>query len=104
MRTNWTKKNDREDLISFLYEQNQQIMKERDQLLIDSFIIQANRGLQCAELKEVENKIAELVEYANALKKAIEEADEELNVNNEKGIAFEKEVYNYYQQLQEEEL
>lgn len=45
MRTYWTKKNDREDLISFLYEQNQQIMKERDQLLIDSFIIQANRGL-----------------------------------------------------------
>ena len=103
MRTNWTKKNDREDLISFLYEQNQQIMKDRDELLIDSFTIQANRGLYCLELKEVENKIAELVEYANALKKAIEEADEELNVNNEKGIAFEKDVYNYYQQLQEEE-
>lgn len=103
MRTSWTKKNDREDLISFLYEQNQKIMKERDELLIDSFILQANRGLYCLELKEVENKIAELVEYANALKKAIEETDEELNVNNEKGMAFEKEIYNYYQQLQEEE-
>ena len=103
MRTSWTKKNDREDLISFLYEQNQKIMKERDELLIDSFILQANRGLYCLELKEVENKIAELVEYANALKKAIEETDEELNVNNENGMAFEKEIYNYYQQLQEEE-
>lgn len=103
MRTNWTKKNDREDLISFLYEQNQKIMKDRDELLVESFNIQANRGLYCSELKEVENKIADLLEYANALKKAIEEADEELNANNEKGIAFEKDVYNYYQQLQEEE-
>ena len=103
MRTSWTKKNDREELIGFLYEQNQKIMKERDELLVESFNIQANRGLYCLELKEVENKIADLLEYANALKKAIEEADEELNVNNEKGMAFEKEVYNYYQQLQEEE-
>lgn len=39
MRTNWTKKNDREGLISFLYEQNQQIMKDRDELLIESFNI-----------------------------------------------------------------
>ena len=39
MRTSWTKKNDREDLISFLYEQNQQIMKDRDELLIESFNI-----------------------------------------------------------------
>ena len=103
MRTSWTKKNDREELIGFLYEQNQKIMKDRDELLVESFNIQANRGLYCYELEVAENKIAELVEYANALKKAIEEADEELNVNNEKGIAFEKEVYNYYQQLQEEE-
>ena len=103
MRTSWTKKNDREELIGFLYEQNQKIMKDRDELLVESFNIQANRGLYCSELKEVENKIADLLEYANALKKAIEEADEELYVNNEKGMAFEKEVYNYYQQLQEEE-
>jgi hypothetical protein len=43
MKTSW--KNKRQELIGHLYEQNAQIMKERDELLAEIFTCQANRQL-----------------------------------------------------------
>ena len=43
MKTSW--KNKRQELISYLYEQNAQIMNERDELLAEIFTCQANKQL-----------------------------------------------------------
>ena len=43
MTPSW--KNKREELISFLYEQNAQIMKDRDELLAEIITCKANKEL-----------------------------------------------------------
>jgi hypothetical protein len=43
MKKNW--KNEREELINFLYKQNAQIMEDRENLLYEMFACQANKEL-----------------------------------------------------------
>ena len=101
MRTSW--KNKRQELISHLYEQNAQIMKERDELLAEIFTCQANRQLYGYYLQDIEKAIATLAEQASDLRKAIEEIDKELLEYDKKGQIFEEDIYNYYKELQEDE-
>lgn len=101
MKTSW--KNKRQELISYLYEQNAQIMNERDELLAEIFTCQANRQLYGYYLQDIEKAIATLAEQASDLRKAIEEIDKELLEYDKKGQIFEEDIYNYYKELQEDE-
>lgn len=101
MKLSW--KNKRQELISHLYEQNAQIMNERDELLAEIFTCQANRQLYGYYLQDIEKAIATLAEQASDLRKAIEEIDKELLEYDKKGQIFEEDIYNYYKELQEDE-
>ena len=101
MKTSW--KNKRQELISYLYEQNAQIMNERDELLAEIFTCQANRQLYGYYLQDIEKAIATLAEQASDLRKAIEEIDKELLEYDKKGQIFEEDICNYYKELQEDE-
>ena len=90
MKKNW--KNEREELINFLYKQNAQIMDDRENLLGDMFACQANKELYIYFLQEIEHNIANLAEQAQVFKKAIEEADEELLAYKEKAQALDDEI------------
>ena len=101
MKKNW--KNEREELINFLYKQNAQIMDDRENLLADMFACQANKELYNYFIKEIEHNIGTLAEQAWVFRKAIEEADEELLTYKEKVQALEDEIYDYYKELIENE-
>ena len=101
MKTSW--KNKRQELIRHLYEQNAQIMNERDELLAEIFTCQANRQLYGYYLYDIEKAIATLAEQASDLRKAIEEIDKELLEYDKKDQIFEEDIYNYYKELQEDE-
>ena len=101
MKTSW--KNKRQELISYLYEQNAQIMNERDELLAEIFTCQANKQLYGYYLQDIEKAIATLAEQASDLRKAIEEIDKELLEYDKKGQIFEEDICNYYKELQEDE-
>lgn len=101
MKKNW--KNEREELINFLYKQNAQIMEDRENLLCDMFACQANKELYIYFLQEIEHNIANLAEQAQAFRKAIKEADEEFLTYKEKAQALDDEIDDYYKELIENE-
>ena len=101
MKKNW--KNERDELINFLYKQNAQIMEDRENLLYEMFACQANKELYIYFLQEIEHNIAALTEQAQDFRKAIEEADEELLTYKEKIKALDDEIDDYYKELIENE-
>ena len=101
MKKNW--KNEREELINFLYKQNAQIIDDRENLLCDMFACQANKELYIYFLQDTENNIAILAEQAQVFKEAIKEADEELLTYKEKAQALDDEIDDYYKELIENE-
>ena len=96
-------KNERVELINFLYKQNAQIMEDRENLLYEMFACQANKELYIYFLQEIEHNIAILAEQAQDFRKAFEEADEELLTYKEKIKALDDEIDDYYKELIENE-
>ena len=102
MKTNWRKQNEkkqREELINFLYEQNQQISNDKEKLLVDIAILQVNKELYESLLVQTRNRIYELQELADFYKATIEQTDRELQQKIQEQKDMEEDIKEYYQEL-----
>ena len=97
MTPSW--KNKKEELINYLYEQNAQIMKDRDELLAEIITCKANKELYGYFLQNVENAIASFAEQAYEIKKAIEETDKELLAYSEIEKELTEDIKGFYKQV-----
>lgn len=106
MNKNWNnqhEKRKRQELISYLYEQNASISIDKEDLWIEILKNQANKELNELQAKEIEKSIEELEEKSKIVQNNLALLNEERIELYKAYQNLEDDIYGFYKQLIEEE-
>ena len=102
MIRNWakdTEQDKREDLVYFIYKQNDKILKDRDALVSETMVQLINQKLIERRLSEISENIAALYDERYTCEEALEQVNKNLVDLGDEFTKMDEDIQRYYQEL-----